>query len=126
MFQGAKQGLEFLQKKSKSMMALRKVRQFEEEFESSAFCGQALGIYKKMHECLAERDLETIIQYVTERAYPEVVHNIQNQTIRWRYIKDIEEPRIVHARQTNVITNDNIFGQITVRFHSQQVNCMNS
>lgn len=103
------------------MLAIRKIRQYEEEFESGPFCRHALDIYKKVHECLANRDLDTIIQYVTERAYPEVVHNIKNQTIRWRYIKDVEVPRIVHARQTNLITNDNIFGQITVRFHTQQV-----
>ncbi|CAH2005872.1 unnamed protein product [Acanthoscelides obtectus] len=118
--QGAMQSLNFLQKKTKTMMAIRKVRQYEEEFDSPDFCLEAQKIYIKMHELLAANDRENLIDVVTERAYPEVIHNIEKKTIRWRYIKDIELPRIVHARCTNVITDDNYFAQLTVRFHTQQ------
>lgn len=69
---------------------------------------------------MAAQDKDGLIQYVTERAYPEVIHNIDNKTIHWKYIKDVELPRIAHARHTNVITDDNIFAQVTVRFHTQQ------
>lgn len=119
--QGAKQKLEFLEKKSKTMMAIRKIRTFEEDFDTTTFCKEAEEIYVKMHECIAKRDLENIVDYVTERAYPEVIHNIENKTIHWKFIKNIELPRVVHARCTDVITKENIFGQTTVRFHSQQV-----
>ena len=70
---------------------------------------------------MASHDKENIIRYVTERAYPQVVHNIENKTINWKYIKDIELPRIVHARHTQFVTNENIFAQVTVRFNTQQV-----
>ncbi|XP_023014765.2 mitochondrial ribosomal protein L45 [Leptinotarsa decemlineata] len=118
--QGAMQSLEFLTKKSKTMMAIRKVRQYEEDFDTPDFCKEALKIYIKMHEMLADRDEEGIIDVVTERAYPEVLHNVRNKTIRWKYIKEIELPRIVQARCTDVITKENIFAQLTVRFHTQQ------
>lgn len=48
-------------------------------------------------------------------------HNIDNKTLRWSFIKSIEPPRVVHARVTDIITSDNLFAQLTVRFHTQQV-----
>lgn len=119
--QGAKQKLQFLEKKTKTMIAIRKVRTFEEDFETASFCKTAEEIYIKAHECLVIRDKEEIQKYVTERAYPEICHNIDSKTINWKYLKDVELPRIVHARCTDVITKENIFAQVTVRFHSQQV-----
>lgn len=102
-------------------MAVRKIRQFEEDFDAPKFCIEANDIYKKMHELLTERDKENLIDYVTERAYPEVIHNTEKKTIHWKYLKDIELPRIVQARTTDIITKENIFAQLTVRFHTQQV-----
>jgi len=119
--QGAKQKLEFLEKKSKTMIAIRKIRSFEEEFDTAEFCKEAEKIYVKMHECMAKNDLDGLTTYVTERAYPEVIHNISQKTIHWKLIKDVELPRVVHARCTDVITKENIFGQVTVRFHTQQM-----
>nr|CAH7719246.1 unnamed protein product [Callosobruchus chinensis] len=118
--QGAMQSLRFLEKKTKTMMAIRKLRQYEEEFDTPDFCLEASKIYIKMHNLLAEKNKDDLIEVVTERAMPEVIHNIENKTIRWRYIKDIELPRVVHARCTHIITNDNMFAQLTVRFHTQQ------
>ncbi|XP_063932881.1 large ribosomal subunit protein mL45 [Zophobas morio] len=119
--QGAKQKLQYLEKKSRTMMAIRKIKSFEEEFDTATFCKEAEDIYVKMHDLMAKRDLENMTDYVTERAYPEVIHNIENKTIHWKLIKNIELPRVVHARCTDVITKENIFGQTTVRFHTQQM-----
>lgn len=119
--QGAKQKLQYLEKKSKTMMAIRKIRTFEEEFDTPEFCKLAQDIYIKSYECLMTRDETKIKDFVTERAYPEVLHNIKNKTIRWKFIKSIELPRVVHARCTDIITKENVFAQLTVRFHTQQV-----
>lgn len=54
LLQGAKQKFEFLGKKSKSMMALRKLRQFDEEFDPKDFVEEAQKIYVNAHKCLAE------------------------------------------------------------------------
>ncbi|XP_069673996.1 large ribosomal subunit protein mL45 [Periplaneta americana] len=118
---GAKQKVEFLEKKSKSMLAVRKIRSFEEDFDAREFVQEAQDIYIKAHDLMASKDENKIQEYVTERAYPEIRHNTIDKTIRWKFIKSLEPPRLVHARCTDLITKDNIFGQVTVRFHTQQV-----
>lgn len=50
-----------------------------------------------------------------------MIHNINSKTLRWSFIKSIEPARVVHARVTDIITQDNLFAQLTVRFHTQQV-----
>lgn len=119
--QGAKQKLQYLEKKSKTMMAIRKIRSYEEDFDTPIFCKVAEEVYIKAHECIAKGDKDNIIDYVTEKAYPEIIHNIKNKTLHWKFIKNVELPRVVHARCTNLITRENYFAQITVRFHTQQV-----
>jgi large subunit ribosomal protein L45 len=53
LLQGAKQKVEFLEKKSKSMMAVRKIRSFEEDFEASEFTQLAQDIYINAHTFMA-------------------------------------------------------------------------
>lgn len=103
------------------MLALRKIRTYEEDFDAPEFCQHTQEIYKQIHQCMVEKNLEKLEDLVTERAYPEVIHNLECKTIHWKYLDTIELPRIVHSRCTDIITKDNIFGQITVRFHTKQV-----
>ncbi|XP_039282618.1 probable 39S ribosomal protein L45, mitochondrial [Nilaparvata lugens] len=119
--EGAKQTWEFIEKKGKSMLALRKIRSFDEDFEIEDFLPMAQNTYIKSHEAMAARDKENLIQYLTERAYPEALYNIDRKTIHWKFLKSIEPPRVVHVRHTSLITKENYFAQITVRFHSQQM-----
>ncbi|KAK7864654.1 hypothetical protein R5R35_012423 [Gryllus longicercus] len=118
---GAKQTIEFFEKKSKSVMAVRKIRTFDEDFNRHAFAESAQDIYIKAHTYMINKDKYKLREVVTERAYPEIMHNIKNTTIHWKFIQSLEPPRVVHARCTDIITKDNIFAQLTVRFHSQQV-----
>uniref|UniRef100_A0A7G3AUQ7 Large ribosomal subunit protein mL45 n=2 Tax=Lutzomyia longipalpis TaxID=7200 RepID=A0A7G3AUQ7_LUTLO len=119
--EGAKQKFEFIEKKSKSMMALRKIRQFEEDFDAPVFCKEAQDIYIKIHELMMNREKYKIREYLTERAYPEVMHNTRDKTIHWKFLKSLDYPKLVHARCTEMISKDNIFAQVTVRFHTQQI-----
>lgn len=118
---GAKQKLEFLEKKSKSMLAVRKIRSYEEDFDPSIFAQSAQEIYVNAHKALIINDKYKVREFVSERAYPEMMQNIKYKTINWIFVKSLEVPRVVHARCTDVISKDNIFGQVTVRFHTQQV-----
>lgn len=118
---GAKQKLEYIEKKSKSMMAVRKIRSFEENFEFWSFLEEAQKIYISAHESMINKDRDTLVDFVTERALPEVVSNIRDKTIRWKFLESIEKPKVVHVRCTDVISKENIFSQITVRFHTQQI-----
>ncbi|KAJ8709396.1 hypothetical protein PYW07_009222 [Mythimna separata] len=116
----AKQAVQLLEKKSKSMMAIRKIKSFEEEFDQKEFVFQAQNTYIKAHESLANDDKRALRLYVTEKAYPEFRHNSRMKTIRWKFLESLEPPRVVHARCTDVVSKENIFGQVTVRFHTRQ------
>jgi large subunit ribosomal protein L45 len=108
----AKQTVELLEKKSKSMLAIRKIKSFEEDFDSKLFPSLAQDIYIKAHENLASGDKRMLRQYVTEKAYPEFRHNTHMKTIRWKFLDSLEPPRVVHARCTDVVSKENIFGQV--------------
>lgn len=111
---------EFLEKKGKSMLAVRKIRSYDEDFEPPEFAEHAQEIYIKAHEALVNKDKYELRNYVTERAYPEMRHNVYDKTIRWKFLKSLELPYVIHARCTDIITKENIFAQVTVRFHTQQ------
>lgn len=121
---GAKQKFEFIQKKSKSFMDLRKIKSYEDNYSSDTFRENLLNIYKKAHEALCRKDQDEILQYVTETAYPLLIHNVENKTIVWKFLESLEPARIVHARVTNLITKSNLFAQVTIRFHTQQLLCI--
>ncbi|KAG5307517.1 RM45 protein, partial [Acromyrmex insinuator] len=119
--EGARQKFTFFEKKSKSFMAIRKIKSFDDSFKTSFFLEEALDIYQKAYEALASKNEEEIIKYVTEMAYPKITHNTMNKTIHWKFLESLEPARLVHARTTDVITKENVFAQLTVRFHTQQV-----
>lgn len=118
---GAKQKFEFLEKKSKSMMAVRKIRSYEDDWDATAFVQHAQDVYVSAHQALSAQDKYGMRNFVTERAYPEMMWNVKYKTIRWQFLKSLEPPRVVHARCTDVVSKENIFAQVTVRFHTQQV-----
>lgn len=118
---GAKQKLEFLEKKSKSVMAVRKIRSYEEEFSTDEFASEAQDIYIAAHNQMAAKNKHQLREFVTERCYPEMMHNVRDKTIHWRFLQSLEPPRLMHARVTDIISKENLFAQVTVRFHTQQV-----
>lgn len=118
---GAKQKFEFLEKKSKSMLAIRKIRTYEEDFDRDAFETLSQDVYTEAHKYMAIKDKHQLREFVTERCYPEMMHNVKDKTIHWKFLKSLEPPRIVHARVTDVIHKENLFAQVTVRFHTQQM-----
>lgn len=118
---GAKQKFEFLEKKSKSMLAVRKIRSFEEEFSTDDFGSVAQEVYIEAHKRMAAKDKHGLREFITERCYPEMMHNVKDKTIHWKFLQSLEPPRVVHARVTDIITKENMFAQVTVRFHTQQM-----
>lgn len=50
-----------------------------------------------------------------------MIAGFRYKTIRWKMLESIEKPRIVHMRCTDMINKGNIYGQVTVRFHTRQV-----
>lgn len=118
--EGAKQKLDLITKKSRSYMAIRKIKSYDDDFTTESFVDTALDVYKKAHEHLAKKEKYQLREYVTERAYPEMIHNIMNKQLVWKYVASLEPPKIVHARVTSLLEKENYFAQVTVRIHSQQ------
>lgn len=108
----AKQTVELLEKKSKSMMAIRKIKSYDEDYDAKEFAQEAQRIYINAHESLANNDKYALRKYVTEKAYPEFRHNSHLKTIRWKFLDSLEPPRVVHARCTDIISKENIFAQV--------------
>lgn len=106
--------------KGKSMMSIRKIRKYEEDFDPKEWVEEAMEIYINAHRALADRDEDRLHQFATEKAYPEMMNMNKRKTVRWNFIKSLEPPKVVHARHAEVMDKENIFGQLTVRFHTQQ------
>ncbi|GAB6019390.1 39S ribosomal protein L45, mitochondrial [Chamberlinius hualienensis] len=117
---GAKQRFEWLEKKGKSMMAVRKIRSFEEDFNLKIFASEAQDKYIEAHKALVDNNEDKLHDLVTERCFPEMTYGLKLKTLRWNFIESIEPPIAVHVRQTDLITEDNIYAQITVRMHTKQ------
>lgn len=117
---GAKQNLQFVEKKSKSMMAVRKIRQYDDNFDPREFAVKGQEIYVEAHEAMMAKNKQRLRELVTEKSYPEMMHNVKYTTIRWKFLQSLEPPRVVHVRQHHLVTNENIFAQVTVRLHTQQ------
>uniref|UniRef100_A0A1B6GQ66 Large ribosomal subunit protein mL45 n=1 Tax=Cuerna arida TaxID=1464854 RepID=A0A1B6GQ66_9HEMI len=121
--EGAKQKLDFVGKKSKSLLAIRKLRKFDDDFEVDDFLVVAQDVYMKAHNAMmnVRKDKEELLLYVTEKAYPEMLHNAMDKTIHWKMLGLLEPLRLVQARTVDVISKENLFCQLTVRFHTQQM-----
>ncbi|KAH7950948.1 hypothetical protein HPB52_003261 [Rhipicephalus sanguineus] len=117
---GAVQRMRRLEMRGKSYMNLRKIRAYEDEFDLVEFADVAQDIYIEAHKALANRDEEKLQDLVTEHCYPIMMENIERKTLRWQFVRSLEPPRAVHVRCTDMISKENLFGQITMRFHSQQ------
>ena len=118
--EGAKQLVDKGKGKGKTMASVRKIRKYEEDFEAKTFVDTALEIYIAAHRALADGEHELLHKFTTEKAYPEMMYMAKRKTIKWNFIKSLEPPRVVHARHAEIITKENMFGQVTVRFHTQQ------
>ncbi|CAG7727395.1 unnamed protein product [Allacma fusca] len=120
---GVKQVGTLIGKKSRSYLTVRKIRTYDEDFDVSLFAPEAQDIYVNLHKAMTDVPLDRhkIRTLVTEKAYPDVVHNLRYKILKWDFLESIEPPRVVHGRHTDLISKDNIFAQLTVRFHTKQV-----
>lgn len=120
--QGAKQRFTELEKKGKSLLQVRKIRQFEENFDSKEFPDKALEIYVEAHKLLEDikNNEDRLHELVTEKAYPEMTWKLQDKSFRWKFIESLEPPRVVHVRTTEMMSKENLYAQVTVRFLTKQ------
>ncbi|KAL8599772.1 hypothetical protein ACOMHN_040482 [Nucella lapillus] len=121
--EGVKMKYTELEKKGKSLLELRKVRKFEEGFDTKGFAQQALDIVIEAQQLLTDlkKNQERLHDLVTEKAFPEMVHGLDTKTVRWQFVQSLDSPRVVHVRTTEMMNKDNLYAQVTVRLHTQQI-----
>lgn len=121
--EGVKQKYTELEKKGKSLLDLRKVRKFEEGFDTKEFAQETLDTVIEVQELLQnmEKNQERLHDLVTEKAFPEMIHGLEKKTVRWQFVKSVEPPRVVHVRTTEMLSKQNLYAQVTVRLHTQQI-----
>jgi len=109
--------------KLKTFRATRKIRKnFDETFDPSSFASTtATDVYIKAHQALAEKREKDLLEYATEKVYPEMLAGVEKKSMYWKFIKSLEPPKVVHARLEDFLTKDNSFAQVTVRFNTQQI-----
>jgi large subunit ribosomal protein L45 len=119
---GAKQRLTEIEKKGKSLLQVRKIRKFDEAFDTTEFAQQALDIYIEAHQLLEniKQNEDRLHELVTEKAYPDMTWKLEKQSFRWKYIESLEPPRVVHVRTTEMISKENLYAQVTVRLLTRQ------
>jgi len=121
--EGVKQKFTWAGKKGQNVWAMRILRKFDDDFEVEDFLVEAQDVYMKAHTAMmnVRKDEQELELYVTERVFPEMLHNAKDKTIHWKMIGLLEQPRLVQARTQDLVHKENIFCQLTVRFHTQQI-----
>ncbi|KAM8842755.1 large ribosomal subunit protein mL45 [Synchiropus picturatus] len=118
--EGLKQRTEQLRQSAASQLAIRKIKEHDPEFRTKEFAERAQEIFIEAHNALCSFNKERLHSLVTERCYPEMTRGNRLKTIRWSFRESLEPARVVHARCPNMVTKDNLYGQVTVRMHSRQ------
>ncbi|XP_035260810.1 39S ribosomal protein L45, mitochondrial [Anguilla anguilla] len=118
--EGLKQRTEQLKQSAASLLAIRKIKELDSEFNTKEFPAQAQDIFIQAHDALTHFNKEKLHDLVTERCYPEMVRGNRYKTLRWMFVESLEPPRVVHARCPDMVSKGNLYGQVTVRMHSRQ------
>lgn len=51
----------------------------------------------------------------------DMVWDIQYKTVRWSFVESLEPARVVQVRCSSMVNQGNVYGQVTVRMHTRQV-----
>uniref|UniRef100_A0A915EZ30 Large ribosomal subunit protein mL45 n=1 Tax=Echinococcus canadensis TaxID=519352 RepID=A0A915EZ30_9CEST len=109
-------------KKAKTARAALRIRKHKPAFSTSTFPLEADAIYKEVHTLLPKfyANQERILELTTEKAFVEMTEGLKLRTLHWKFTGSLEPPRVVSCRIEEAMGKGNMFGQVTVRFHTQQ------
>ncbi|TPP59176.1 Large subunit ribosomal protein L45 [Fasciola gigantica] len=109
--------------KGKSYKATLKIRRHEPTFNPKSFALEAESIYKEAHDLLQNftANESRLFELVTEKALVEMTEGLRFRTLRWKFVSSIEPPHVVQVRTQELMSKENLYGQVTVRFHTQQI-----
>ncbi|MTV28999.1 hypothetical protein FTX61_27060, partial [Nitriliruptoraceae bacterium ZYF776] len=112
-----------LVKKVKTNRAALRIRKHKPTFTTTSFSLEADAIYKEVQNLLPKfyDNQERILELTTEKAFVEMIEGLRLRTLHWEFAGSLEPPRVVSCRTEEAMSRGNVFGQVTVRFHTQQV-----
>ncbi|VDO13689.1 unnamed protein product [Rodentolepis nana] len=110
-------------KKAKTTRAAFRIKKHKPTFSTANFPSEADSIYKEVLSLLPKfyDNEERLLELTTEKAFAEMTDGLKLRTLRWNFVGSLEPPRIVSCRTEEALGKGNMFGQVTVRFHTQQV-----
>ncbi|KAM7540935.1 hypothetical protein Aperf_G00000026419 [Anoplocephala perfoliata] len=110
-------------KKAKTSRAAARIKKHKPTFTTAGFPSEADAIYKEVLSLLPKfyDNEERLLELTTEKAFAEMTEGLKLRTLHWLFAGSIEPPRVVSCRTEEAIGKGNMFGQVTVRFHTQQI-----
>ncbi|XP_013388554.1 39S ribosomal protein L45, mitochondrial [Lingula anatina] len=120
---GAKDRMEKLTKKGTQIQHIRKIKKYEPNWSAPEFAEEAAEVYREAHELLMnfQDNEERLHDLITTKAWSDMTHGLKFKTLRWEFVESVEPPVVVHVRVANMINDDNLYGQVTVRLHTKQI-----
>jgi len=117
-------------KKFRELQSNRAIKKKVKDFHRRRFPIEAHNIYIEAHNLLnttnwtmseKEDTEDRLHELVTERAYQGMIDGLNNKTIMWKFLESIEPPRVVRIGHVPLLEEDNLYAQVTVRFHTKQI-----
>ncbi|TNN08179.1 putative 39S ribosomal protein L45 isoform 2 [Schistosoma japonicum] len=109
--------------KGKNYKDLLLIRSHEPSFKSKPFASEAENIYIEAHNLLQNyrQNESRLFELVTEKALVDMTADLRLRTLRWKFVGNIEPPKVVHIRCKEYLSKGNHYAQVTVRFYTQQI-----
>ncbi|XP_017514821.1 large ribosomal subunit protein mL45 isoform X2 [Manis javanica] len=118
--EGLAQKTERLKKNVASQLSIRKIREYDANFKIRDFPEKAKDIFIEAHLCLNNSDHDRLHTLVTENCFPDMVWDIKYKTVRWSFIESLEPSQVAQVRCSSLLSQGNIYGQVTIRMHTRQ------
>ncbi|RTG86061.1 large subunit ribosomal protein L45, partial [Schistosoma bovis] len=99
------------------------LKSHEPSFNSKQFAIEAENIYVEAHDLLQNyrQNESRLFELVTEKALVDMTADLKLRTLQWKFVGNIEPPRVVQIRCKELISKGNFYAQVTVRFYTQQI-----
>jgi large subunit ribosomal protein L45 len=112
---------ETFRKKVVCTYSMGKIRSRIKPFKAVDFARTAQEMFFEVNEALAKNNKQRLQELMSENAYQSVRREFSDKSLVWKFVKEVERPRIVHARIIPVLTKENLFAQVTVRVNAAQI-----
>ncbi|XP_057293888.1 39S ribosomal protein L45, mitochondrial-like [Hydractinia symbiolongicarpus] len=107
--------------------AIAMIKRKAKPFKAVDFAKTAQKKFIDVNNAIQQENAELAKIAMKDHATLMVIKGLSNQflnpsrKVHWRFIQEIERPRVVHGRITAVYDKDNLYAQITVRMHTEQI-----